>query len=256
MDIFQYIKNNKNSKRNIHLKSRKHQNRPKIRSISASRLPTGSETILMQSRSCQTVVYDHPQQAPRPAPRSTQPIITSDSAWTPTTESSTPVGADISAKAKTITTLQPNPPTGAASVDEYFFFRQSRRNDPNRDLNYRQFSEYNIDPRGRSIEKINSYLDISDSSRPNQTYTQPPTKQKVVDIKDLKRSRAAKPAKLSQSTIEMTSVVKNKTRVQGITVKDSSPDKFTIQILDPSGMENIMEHQNVSGGHFIKEQFI
>lgn len=257
MDIYDYIKKSKNGKYlKTSFKNRKGQNRHKIRSMSAPRLPTGSETILMQSRSSQTIVVDSTPQPPRPAPRN---IVTSDSAWTPSTEASTPTNADIATKSKTIATIQPNYAPGTANVDEYFFFRQSRRTDPNRDINYRQFSEYNVDPHGRSIEKINSFLDISDSSRaaatPHSDYhTQsqllPPTQQVVVDIKDLKRGRGAKSAKLSHSTIEMTSVVKNKTSVQGVTVKDTSPDKFTIQILNPNGVESILNNQNISGGSF------
>lgn len=269
MEIFEYIKKSKKLKNNSLF--RKGKDRYKLRSISAPRLPSGAETVLLHNRSCQTIVID--QNPPIPAARTNPPPMAAqgDTAWTPTSEtpSSTPTNCDIAAKAKTITTLTPNPAIGATSVDEYFFFRQSRRSDPDRDLGYRQYSEYNVDARGRSIEKINSYLDISDSSRPlNKTtsssprhqasyhqipvnikraYEPKPTHhQQVVDIRDLKRGRQAgkKPAKLSQSTIETTSVVANKTKVQGITVKDSSPDKFTIHIVNPNGYESIMKHEN------------
>lgn len=273
MEIFEYIKKSKQMKNNSLF--RKGKDRYKLRSISAPRLPSGAETVLLHNRSCQTIVID--QNPPRPAARTnTNPPMAAqgDTAWTPTSETSasTPTNCDIAAKAKTITTLAPNPAIGTTSVDEYFFFRQSRRSDPDRDLGYRQYSEYNVDARGRSIEKINSYLDISDSSRPlnkatsssqpaprhqasyhqipvniKRTYQPKPThNQQVVDIRDLKRGRQAKkpPAKLSQSTIETTSVVANKTKVQGITVKDSSPDKFTIHIVNPNGYESIMKHEN------------
>lgn len=265
MEIFEYIKRNKNLKSSF----RKGKDRYKLRSISAPRLPSGAETVLLHNRSCQTIVID--QTPPRPAPRTNPPMAArGDSAWTPTSDSSsptTPTNCDIAAKAKTITTLAPNPAIGTTSVDEYFFFRQSRRSDPDRDLGYRQYSEYNVDARGRSIERINSYLDISDSTKPlnkssssqprhQASYHQippyqpkPTHHQQVVDIRDLKRGRQAKkPAKLSQSTIETTSVIANKTKVQGITVKDTSPDKFTIHIVNPNGYESIMKHENAPVG--------
>lgn len=284
MDIFRYIKKTKNDENPSNTKSNNRKGKDnyntKLRSISASRIPTsGTEAILMHNRSCQTILIEQ-QQPPQPSPRTSQPpahlqMAQKDSAWTTSsTDAPTPTHADIAAKSKTITALAPNP-TGASSVDEYFFFRQSRRTQPDRDIGYEQFSEYKVDARGRSIEKINSYLDISDSSKqqqqltgshhhasfqqipaPNSRKPQPPQTgihhhhQHVVDIRDLKRTGRAldkkrKPGKLSQSTIETTSVVDNKTSVQGITVKDSSPDKFTIHIVNPNGYESIMKHENV-----------
>lgn len=163
---------------------------------------------------------------------------------------------DATAATKTITTVHPRSQS-PHTVDEYFFVAQSKRTDPNSDLHYRQYSEYNVDVDGKSIEKVNTYVDFSDGSGGTKALSRspprilPPTQQSVVDIKDLKRSRKAKfKQPLSQSTIEMTSVVKNKTSVQGITVKESSPDRFTIHIVNPSGVQSVLDPQVNQEGAF------
>jgi hypothetical protein len=213
--------------------------------------------MLTQCRSCQTMLdYDLEPQAPIPAPRSAYERERArfvqqhlpDSAWTPTDSLQSTPTHEV-AKAKTITTIPQH--KDPKYIDEHFYFRQSRQGKSD-GLNYKQFSEYKTSSRTNSIEKINSYLDISDNKQHPQTQQQQqqqqPQQPKACFVNANSRQARGQKAKLSHSTIEMTSVVKNKTAVSGVTVKDSSPDKFTIHIVNPNGVENIMSRQNQPEG--------
>ncbi|CAF0727309.1 unnamed protein product [Brachionus calyciflorus] len=113
--------------------------------------------------------------------------------------------------AKTKTTIKSDPDNnGYNKIKERFSIKNKQENEP---FEYNQTSEYKID-NGKS-ELVKSTLDLS---KP---------KEKIDDKK-----------KLVKSTMEMTSVINNKTTVTGISVKDA-PERFTIQIINPNESEYI-----------------
>lgn len=213
VEFEKYVRETQSNSNNNKSKSRDN-SQSKSRSSSRSRT-TSTSGIDTRSVGSQTFFVapevDHVKKSDQH--QSTQTINDASSVSSSTVSS--PAHNQVKA---TTTTVIENDPTQVIPnlIKEKFSIKNNRDSS----LEYAQSSEYNTDFKNNKIERVSSELHLADKAKADIVED----KAGKIILNDKTKSER----KLVHSTIEMTSVVENKTTVTGISIK-SYPEKFSIE---------------------------